>query len=110
MEKVIKDIIDRECSIEDKERALNNLSKDIEIAKKIINGGYGYCSECDDYYLMRTFFTEKENVVTEADISHSKFECLGGQDRAIHSEILYRVCPKGHKEIVYQNNLMKVKE
>ena len=57
-EKMLKDI-------DEKIEALKQYEDDIKTAKDIINGKLTYCEECKDYYLTKSFFSEKESIPTE---------------------------------------------
>ena len=65
MLKNIEDIIiSRISRARDNEKleALKQYEDDIKIAKDIINGKLTYCEECKDYYLTKSFFSEKETI------------------------------------------------
>jgi len=97
MNKVIRDIVDRDCSKEDKNKALNLLNDEIEMAKGILSGKYLYCSVCDDYYLTKSFLTENETRETKICTYRDPINS-GGNDYADgFVDIVYRICPKGHK-------------
>lgn len=99
MNTVIKDIIIRNCSKEDKLTALNNLSNDIETAKGIISGKYIYCETCDDYYLAKSFFEETETKPAKICIYKDPINS-GGNDYADGTvQTTYKICPKGHKKV-----------
>lgn len=49
----------------EKLEALKQYEDDIKTAKDIINGKLTYCEECKDYYLTKSFFSEKETVPTK---------------------------------------------
>ena len=98
MNKIIKDIIeDKTSSTEEKINFLDELLKDIELGKKILNREFKYCKECDDYYLTKSFTQEtvskEEKICTYIDPINS-----GGNEYVDWLvTITYSVCPKGHK-------------
>lgn len=100
MHEVVKEIISRHISNDDKINLLNILMDDIVNAKHILSGEYKYCPKCEDYYLTKSFQTETEtkfeNVCTYEDPINS-----GGNE---YTEkvvgYVYSICPKGHKEII----------
>ena len=97
MNLVIKDILERDCSKDDKLKALNSLSVDIQMAKEIISGKYKYCPECDDFYLSKSFLTEHETKEGKVCIYNDPINS-GGNDYADgYIDINYEICPKGHK-------------
>lgn len=107
MNEIIKDIIKSNKSSSEKEKALELLENDIEIAKGIISGKWRYCNDCDDYYLAKSFITDKEtveaNICTYVDPINS-----GGNDYAPgYKDITYRICPKGHKHTINVNERLK---
>ena len=97
MNKAILDIMNSKCLKEDKIKALNILTEQIEMAKGALSGKYIYCKDCDDYYLAKSFFEEKET--TEAKICvYQDYINSGGNEYADgYIDITYRICPKGHK-------------
>lgn len=109
MNKVIKDIIDRNCSKEDKNKALNILSEEIEIAKGILSGKYIYCSECDDYYLAKSYFTEVESKESKICTYQDPINSGGNEYEDGYVDITYRICPKGHKHILSREERKKIR-
>ena len=51
MDKVIKNIIISRATNQEKNKQLDSLHNDINVAKDILSGKLTYCKECDDYYL-----------------------------------------------------------
>lgn len=97
MNKIIKDILsDDSKNVEEKQKELNCLLTEIKTAKERLEN-YKYCPLCDEFYLIKSFFTETE--------SHEKDICVyqdpinsGGNEYAKGIEtITYEFCPKGHK-------------
>ena len=97
MNKVIKDIIDRNCTKEDKNKALDLLCEEIEIAKGILSGKYIYCPECDDYYLAKSYFTEVETKETKICVYQDYINSGGNEYVDGFLDITYSICPKCHK-------------
>lgn len=100
MNKIIKDIVDRNCSKEEKNKALDLLNDEIRMAKGILSGKYEYCPCCDDYYLTKSYLTETETKKTKICIYRDPINS-GGNDYADgFVDITYSICPKGHKHEV----------
>lgn len=100
MNKTVKDIIDRKCSDEEKNKALNLLSDDIEMARGILSGKFKYCPDCDDYYLAKSYLSDTETKNTRICIYQDPINS-GGNDYADgYVDITYSICPKGHKHEV----------
>ena len=97
MNKVILDIVKSNCKDEDKNKKLNLLSTDIEVAKGILAGTYKYCPDCDDYYLTKSYFTEKETKPTRICVYEDPINSGGNEYTDGYEDITYHICPKGHK-------------
>lgn len=97
MNPVIKDILVRKCKQEDKEKALQSLTEDIEKARLILSGYYRYCPDCDDYYIAGSFLhstvTEPSKVCTWEDPINSG----GNEYKDVIKTTQYLICPKGHR-------------
>lgn len=104
MNKAIKDIIDRKCTKEEKNKALDLLNDDIEMAKGILNGKFKYCPKCDDYYLSKSYLSEIETKKTKICIYEDPINSGGNDYVDGHVDITYSICPKGHKHEVNRNN------
>lgn len=103
MNKVIKDVIDRKCTKEEKYKALDLLNDDIEMAKGILSGKFQYCPECDDYYLSKSYLTETETKNTKICIYEDPINSGGNDYVDGYADITYSICPKGHKHEVNRN-------
>ena len=101
MNKMIKDIIERNCSKEDKDKALDSLTNDIALAKDILSGKYKYCPKCKDYYHSKSFFTEREVKTTDVCTYSDPINSSGNEYTEKDIEYTYSVCPKGHKELIH---------
>ena len=97
MNKVIRDIIDRNCTNEDKKGALDSLINDINMAKGILSGKFTYCPKCDDYYLTKSYLTEHETKPTRICVYEDPINSGGNEYVDGEAYITYKVCPKGHK-------------
>ena len=97
MNKIIKDIIDRNCSKEEKDKSLVLLADEIEMAKGILSGKYQYCKKCDDYYLTKSFLTEAESKETRICVWSDPINSGGNEYEDGYVDITYSVCPKGHR-------------
>lgn len=100
MNKIIRDIIDKKCSDKQKKNELDKLSEDIKMALGILSGKFKYCPECDDYYLTRSYLTDKESKNVRICIYEDPINS-GGNDYADGiADITYSTCPKGHRHEV----------
>lgn len=97
MNKIIKDIIDKECSKREKDKALDLLSHEIEMAKGILSGNYKYCPDCDDYYLPKSYLTDTETMNAKICVYQDPINSGGNDYVDGFVEITYSICPKGHK-------------
>lgn len=100
MNKIIQDIINKNCKDKEKKKALDLLSNEIEMARGILSGKFKHCPDCDDYYLAESYLTDTETknarICTYQDPINS-----GGNDYADgFVDITYSICPKGHKHEV----------
>lgn len=100
MNKVIKDIIDSNSSKEEKKKTLDVLIEQIEMARGILNGNFIYCPDCNDYYLAKSFFEEKETKPWKVCVYRDWINSGGDEYKDGFLDIKYRVCPKGHKHEV----------
>ena len=73
---------------------------DIKTAKDIINGKLSYCEECKDYYLTKSFLSEKETIPTKICMYEDPINSGGNDYVDGYADIIYHVCPKGHKHVV----------
>lgn len=97
MNNIIKDIINKNCSKEEKNKALDLLSDEIEMAKGILSGRYKYCPDCDDYYLAKSYLTATETRETQICVYQDMINSGGNEYAAGFVDITYSICPKGHK-------------
>ena len=100
MLKYIENIIVSEITDDEKLEALKQYEDDIKAAKDIINGKITYCEECKDYYLTKAFFLEKESIPTEICTYRDPINSGGNDYVDGYVDIVYSVCPKGHKHVV----------
>lgn len=100
MNKIIKDIIDSRCSYKEKNKALDLLSNDIDIARGILSGEFKYCPECDDYYLSKSYLTDNETRPTKICVYEDPINSGGNDYVDGFADIIYSICPKGHKHEV----------
>ena len=98
--KNIEDIIISRARDSEKLEALKRYEDDIKIAKDIINGELTYCEECKDYYLAKSFFSEKETISTKICVYEDPINSGGNDYVDGYADITYSVCPKGHKHVV----------
>lgn len=98
--KNIEDIIISRARDSEKLKALKQYEDDIKTAKDIINGKLTYCEECKDYYFTKSFFSEKETVPTKICVYEDPINSGGNDYVDGYADILYSVCPKGHKHVV----------
>ena len=100
MNKIIRDIIDKKCSDKQKKNELDKLSEDIEMALGILSGKFKYCSECDDYYLAKSFLSDIETKNTKICVWEDPINSGGNEYEDGNVDITYSICPKGHKHEV----------
>lgn len=107
MNKFIKDIIDKTCSDKQKKKELDKLSDEIEMAKGILSGKFRYCSDCDDYYLTKSYLSDSETKNARICIYQDPINS-GGDDYADgYVDITYSICPKGHRHEVNRKERVK---
>ncbi len=104
MNKFIKDIIDKKCSDLQKKNELDKLSDEIEMAKGILSGKFQYCPDCDDYYLIKSFFADSETKDTKICVWQDPINSGGNEYADGYVDIIYSICPKGHKHEVSRKN------
>lgn len=97
MNNIIKDIINKNCSKEEKNKALDLLGDEIKMAKGILSGIYKYCPDCDDYYLAKSYLTETETRETQICVYQDIINSGGNEYANGFVDITYSICPKGHK-------------
>lgn len=108
MLKNIEDIIISRVRNSEKLEVLKQYEDDIKTAKDIINGKLTYCEECKDYYLTKSFFPEKETIPTKKICVYEDPINSGGNDYVDgYTDILYSVCPKGHKHVINRKERKK---
>ena len=107
MNKVIRDIVDRNWANEDKNRTLDSLIDDINMAKGILSGKFTYCQECDDYYLTKSYLTEHETKPTRICVYEDPINSGGNDYVDGEVYITYKVCPKGHKHEINREEIRK---
>lgn len=105
MHNVVKDILKQKVKIPTKERELQSLKEDIEIAEKILSGEFIYCENCDDYFLSKSFFTEEETKEEEICIYNDPINSSGNEYKNGKVKYIYKICPKGHKHIIYKEGV-----
>lgn len=107
MNKEIKKIMISNKTTKQKKNELDLLSEQIKLAKLMLEENFLYCSDCDNFYLAKSFTTETE---TE-DFKICVYKDLMHEDENKYAEgfchIKYRVCPKGHKHELFRNKLTK---
>lgn len=108
MNKLVKEIINNDhITNKEKMAKLKELESDILLGKDIISGKYKYCEKCDDYYLAKSFLTDKSikngRICTYVDPINS-----GGNDYEDGIiETIYSICPKGHKKEIDRKEYKK---
>lgn len=107
MNKIIKDIIDKKCGDKEKNRALDLLSNEIDMARGILSGEFKYCPECDDYYLAKSYLTDTETKNARICIYEDPINSGGNDYVDGFIDITYSICPKGHKHEVNRNERRK---
>lgn len=107
MNKIIKDIIDKRCSNKEKEKTLNLLSDEIEMARDILSGKFKYCPECNDYYLTKSFLSDTETKNTKICIYEDPINSGGNDYSDGYVDITYSICPKGHRHEINRSERVK---
>ena len=107
MNKIIKDIIDRNCTDEEKKKALDSLYDEINMAKGILSGKFKYCPDCDDYYLTKSYLTEHETKPTQICVYEDPINSGGNEYADGETYITYKTCPKGHKHEISREEMRK---
>lgn len=107
MNKIIQDIIQKQISTEEKHKELDLLADDIMLARKILNGEFKYCKICKDYYLSQSFMTEYETKETQICTYRDPINSGGDDYSDGYVDIIYKVCPKGHKKEISRKERLK---
>lgn len=107
MNRAIKDIITRSCSVEEKGKALKLLKEEIIVAEGILSGDFTYCPECDDYYLAKSYIRETETKETQVCVYEDWINSSGNEYAEGFLDITYRICPKGHRKELHRNEREK---
>lgn len=97
MNSLIKNIFSQNITKEEKNKALDLLCEEIEMAREILSGKFQYCPDCDDYYLPRSYLQETETEETKICIYEDPINSGGNDYVDGFLDITYRICPKGHK-------------
>lgn len=100
MKSIIYDILHESWTNESKEKALNAIAEDLEIARGVLSGKFLYCPECDDYYLAKSYMTETETKETNICTYQDPINSGGNEYESGYLDITYSICPKGHKKVV----------
>ena len=105
MNPVIDDIIRRNVTTEEKEKALQQLEDEINFARRVLSKEFAYCPNCNDYYLADSFLLREEikdeRICTYCDpINSSGDEYKNGK-----MKYAYIICPKGHKHIKHKREV-----
>lgn len=100
MDKVIKNIIISRATNQEKNEQLDALLADINVAKNIVSGKLTYCKDCDDYYLTDSFLEQRETKPTRICIYEDPINSGGNDYVDGYADIIYSICPKGHKHEV----------
>ena len=95
MLKDIENIIISETTDSEKLNALKQCEDDAKV-----NGKLTYCEKCKDYYLTKSFFSEKETIPTKICVYEDPINSGGNDYVDGYADVLYSVCPKGHKHVV----------
>ena len=103
MNTIVKDILNKALTNEAKLKILEEVEKDIELAKQYLSGEFEYCEECNDYYFARSFFCEKETKVGQICVFKDPINSGGNEYRTGYIDTIYKICPKGHRKIYRQD-------
>lgn len=108
MNKVIQNIINSNRTKDEKIKELDMLSEQIEIAKGVLFGKFIYCPDCDDYYLAKSFYEETETTEAKICVYEDWINSSGNEYADGFLDIIYRICPKGHKYELTRNEREKI--
>ena len=97
MHPIIKKILDKDISTEEKATEIEELKASIEIAEKIFEGEFTYCKKCKDYYYSRSFFEDTEIVVEPVCTYSDPINSGGDEYENRKVRYTYKYCPKGCK-------------
>lgn len=103
MNEVVKKIIESKLSKNDKFQALEKLRDDIRMADDILSGKFVLCEDCNDYYLVKSFTTEKETEPTQILVYSDPINSGGNEYADGYADITYRICPKGHRKQIHRS-------
>ena len=110
MNDLIKNIVtNNKRTTADRNKELDELAKDIEEAKGLLSGKYTYCKICDDFYLSKSFFEEKETKESRICVYEDFINSGGNQYADGYIDIVYKVCPKGHKHEISRTEREKLR-
>lgn len=107
MNKVIQDIINKNCKDKEKKKALDLLSDEIEMARGILSGKFKQCPDCDDYYLAKSYLTDTETKNARICVYEDPINSGGNDYVDGFVDITYSICPKGHKHEVNRKERRK---
>lgn len=108
MNELIKNIVtNNHRTVADRNKELDELEKDIKEARGLLSGKYSYCKECDDFYLSKSFFGEKETKEAKICVYNDPINSGGNEYADGYIDIMYQVCPKGHKHEVGRHERKK---
>ena len=97
MNQVIKNILERKCTQQEKEQALMEIEKDIEMARKVISGFFRYCPQCGDYYLADSFLKSNTSEPTKMLTYEDPINSGGNEYCDGIKYVKQLICPKGHR-------------
>lgn len=107
MNKIIKDIMNKKCSDEEKKKMLDLLTDEIEIARGILSGKFQYCPKCSDYYLAKSFLTDTNAIKAKICIYDDPINSGGNNYVDGYADITYNICPKGHRYEIDRSERLK---
>ena len=96
----IKEILDDNTSIADKQNQIKEFKESIELAEKIFSGEFIYCQKCRDYFLAKSFFNEKEIIEENVCIYSDPINSSGDEYERKKIQYTYKYCPKGCKHLI----------
>ena len=104
---IIKNVACSSMDADQKNEILDEIASEIQIGRDIANGKYKWCSDCNDYYLTKSFFTENETkeekeCVYEDAVNSDKNEYINYVIDAV-----YEICPKEHKRLIHYKKKRK---
>lgn len=108
MHPIIKEILDKDITVEKKAAEVAELKESIELAERIFSGEFTYCKKCGDFFLSKSFLVDTE-IITERVCTYS--DPINGDFDVQYKKVryTYKICPKGCKHQINREERWKQK-